>query len=60
MSAMTAPSPAARRPLRSIRYSRDRRGEHPATHLAGWSGILQADAYAGFGSLYSPTALRGR
>jgi len=35
-------------------YSRDRRGEHPATHLAGWSGILQADAYAGFGSLYTP------
>lgn len=24
-------------------YSRDRRGEHPRTHLASWSGILQAD-----------------
>lgn len=36
-------------------YSRDRRGEHPEQHLAGYSGILQADAYAGFGSLYKPT-----
>jgi transposase len=34
-------------------YSRDRRGEHPATHLAGWSGILQADAYGGYGDLYA-------
>jgi hypothetical protein len=35
-------------------YSPDRRGEHPEQHLAGYSGILQADAYAGFGSLYKP------
>ena len=35
-------------------YSRDRRGEHPAAHLAGWSGILQADAYGGYGDLYAP------
>jgi transposase len=34
-------------------YSRDRGGEHPRRHLAGWSGILQADAYAGFGELYA-------
>src|SRR5712692_8705006 len=33
-------------------YSRDRGGEHPRRHLAGWTGILQADAYAGFGELY--------
>ena len=33
-------------------YSRDRSGEHPRRHLAGWTGILQADAYAGFGELY--------
>jgi transposase len=33
-------------------YSRNRRGEHPAQHLAGYAGILQADAYAGFGDLY--------
>ena len=40
-------------PAALYRYSRDRRGEHPATHLAGWNGILQADAYAGFGLLYA-------
>jgi transposase len=33
-------------------YSRNRNGEHPARHLAGYAGILQADAYAGFGDLY--------
>src|SRR5256885_10123542 len=33
-------------------YSRNRSGEHPARHLAGYDGILQADAYAGFGDLY--------
>jgi transposase len=35
-------------------YSRDRRGEHPQAHLASWSGILQADAYGGYGELYAP------
>jgi transposase len=35
-------------------YSRDRGGEHPCRHLAGYSGILQADAYAGFNDLYDP------
>ena len=34
-------------------YSRDRGGTHPRGHLAGWSGILQADAYAGFNGLYA-------
>jgi len=33
-------------------YSRNRAGEHPARHLAGYAGILQADAYAGFGEFY--------
>lgn len=33
-------------------YSRDRRGEHPQDHLAAWSGILQADAYGGYGEFY--------
>jgi hypothetical protein len=36
-------------------YSRDRRGEHPEQHLAGYAGILQADAYSGFSRLYEPT-----
>ena len=35
-------------------FSRDRQGEHPEHHLAGYTGILQADAYAGFNALYKP------
>ena len=33
-------------------FSRDRGGEHPERHLAHYGGILQADAYAGFNTLY--------
>ncbi|ELO0519283.1 IS66-like element ISEc8 family transposase, partial [Escherichia coli] len=33
-------------------YSPDRKGIHPQTHLACFSGVLQADAYAGFNELY--------
>lgn len=33
-------------------YSPDRKGIHPQQHLAGYSGILQADAYAGYNALY--------
>jgi transposase len=29
-------------------YAEDRRGEHPAAHLAGFEGILQVDGYSGF------------
>jgi transposase len=35
-------------------YSRDRKGEHPQGHLAGYAGILQADAYDGYNKLYVP------
>ncbi|MCW2483439.1 IS66 family transposase, partial [Candidatus Symbiopectobacterium sp. NZEC135] len=35
-------------------YSPDRKGIHPQTHLADFSGVLQADAYAGFNDLYRP------
>lgn len=35
-------------------YSPDRGGAHPEQHLAGYSGILQADAYSGFNALYEP------
>lgn len=35
-------------------FSVDRKGEHPQRHLAGFSGILQADAYSGFKALYTP------
>lgn len=40
-------------------YSRDRRGAHPQAHLAAWSGILQADAYGGYGELYRPDRQAG-
>ena len=40
-------------------YSSDRRGVHPQAHLAGYRGILQADAYAGFGELYAATRAGG-
>lgn len=35
-------------------YSRDRAGEHPQAHLAGYGGIFQADAYGCYGKLYDP------
>jgi transposase len=35
-----------------FQYSPDRRGERPQEHLKPFTGILQADAYAGFGHLY--------
>jgi transposase len=46
-------------PAAIFAYSRDRGGEHPARHLAGYVGILQADAYAGFNELYNPTRKPG-
>jgi transposase len=39
-------------PAAIFAFSRDRSGEHPERHLAGYGGILQADAYAGFAKLY--------
>ena len=39
-------------PAAVFHYSRDRTGEHPERHLDGYTGILQADAYAGFNRLY--------
>jgi transposase len=46
--------PAASRdpPAVWYRYSPDRKGEHPRSHLRDFRGILQADAYAGFAPLY--------
>jgi transposase len=34
-------------------YSPDRKGEHPRQHLEHFSGVLQADGYAGFHHLYN-------
>jgi hypothetical protein len=35
-----------------FRYSPDRRGDHPESHLKRFCGVLQADGYAGFDRLY--------
>jgi len=34
--------------------SRDRTREHPERHLAGYTGVLQADAFEGYNRLYLP------
>src|SRR5262249_28070409 len=39
--------------------SRDRSGEHPQAHLAGYAGIFQADAYGGYTKLYEATRKPG-
>jgi transposase len=39
-------------PVALCYYSSDRRGEHPRAHLAGYTGILQVDRYAGFNALF--------
>jgi transposase len=39
-------------PAAAFFYSADRGGAHAERHLASWAGLMQADAYAGFGRLY--------
>lgn len=46
------PAGSSTPPAAFFRYSPDRKGEHPRQHLQGYSGVLQADAYAGFHHLY--------
>ena len=41
-------------PAAAYFYSPDRTAEHPAEHMATFTGFLQADAYAGYEALYSP------
>ena len=40
-----------------VRYSKDRKGEHPRQHLKDFRGALQADAYSGFHHLYGDGAI---
>ncbi|MYZ51441.1 IS66 family transposase [Malikia spinosa] len=40
-------------PAAWYQYTPDRKGEHPQRHLRNYRGILQADAYGGWGKLYS-------
>jgi transposase len=35
-----------------FQYSPNRKGEHPRAHLAGFKGIVQADAFAGYDRLF--------
>jgi transposase len=47
------PAASTEPPAAWYRYSPNRKGEHPQTHLLHYSGILQADAYAGYGKVYA-------
>jgi transposase len=52
------PAASQEPPAVLFRYSPDRRGEHPRKHLDRFTGILQADAYSGFGHLYQGSKIR--
>jgi len=39
-------------------YSPNRQGQHPQTHLADFSGVLQADAYAGYDKIFTDGRVR--
>jgi transposase len=47
------PAASTDAPAAWYRYSPDRKGEHPQKHLARYRGILQADAYGGYGQIYA-------
>ena len=55
----SSPSAVSIRRLRSTSTRPDRGGVHPEAFLGTWSGIMQADAYAGFNRLYEPARLPG-
>jgi hypothetical protein len=46
-------------PAALFHYSRDRSGAHPERHLAGYGGILQADAFGGYNRLGAPARSPG-
>lgn len=50
------PWSGSRPPAAPYRYSPDRKGERPAAHLAGYTGIIQADAYSGYEALTRATS----
>lgn len=39
-------------PAALFHYSPNRGGEHPEKHLAGYAGLMQADAFSGYNGLY--------
>ena len=46
------------RPAAYYRFTVDRKGEHPASHLQGYQGWMHADGYSGFNELYRSGAVR--
>jgi transposase len=47
------PAGVAHAPAVWFAYSENRQGIHPQTHLQGFTGVLQADAYAGYDAIYA-------
>ena len=47
------PAGSTEPPSAWYQYSPDRKGEHPQAHLRSYRGVLQADAYGGWGKLYA-------
>ena len=45
------PAGSTEPPAAWYRYSPNRKGEHPQAHLRDYRGILQADAYGGYGKI---------
>jgi transposase len=45
-------------PAACYRFTVDRKGEHPASHLRGFQGWMHADGYAGFNELYRSGGVR--
>jgi len=49
-----------RAPAAYYRFSPDRRGERPRDHLAGFRGVIQADAFSGYEALTRSTSASNR
>ena len=45
-------------PAACYRFSVDRKGEHPASHLQGYQGWMHADGYGGFNELFRSSGVQ--
>ena len=54
------PWQGGRAPAAYYRFSPDRRGERPRDHLAGFGGVIQADAFSGYEALTRPASAKDR
>lgn len=59
MFVTSGPHGGERPPAAVFFASPNRRGERPLAHLAAFSGVLQADGYAGFKGLYESGRIAG-